>query len=355
MTNKMNNNSIYDTIVRIFFLFLIVVWCLLIILPFVHIILWGLIFGIALLPLHNWLTKVLKGRSKLASTIIVLVGLSIIIIPGVLFIDSIVEGVKEMRVAYQADSLSIPPPSEKVKTWPVLGNKVFELWSSLSSNLEDFIVKYKDQLKEIGKKVATGLLGTVSGIIQIIAALIIAGVLLVVSGTGEAVRQFFRKVAGDRGDEFADVAKATIGNVVKGVLGVALIQAFLIGLGFLLAGIPFAGLWTLIVLILAILQLPPTLIVLPIVAYMFSEMEILPAALWTIYLFLAGLSDNFLKPILLGKGAAVPMLVIFIGVVGGFMFAGFIGLFTGAIVMSIGYKLFIAWIDSSELNEKEDI
>jgi len=346
MTNKTTNVSVYDTTIRMFFLFLIIAWCLMIMLPFVHIMLWGLILAIAFMPIHTTLTKFFGGRSKLASATIVLISLAIIIIPSLLFLDSIIEGVKGLREAYQAGTLTIPPPSEKVKSWPVVGEKIYDLWSSGSPNLKDFVIKYKDQLADIGSKLATGILGATSGMFQMIGAVIIAGILLVVSGTGESIRKFFRKVAGKNGDHFTDVVKLTIGNVVKGVLGVALIQSLLIGIGFLLAGIPFAGLWTILVLVFAILQLPPTLVVLPIIFYMFSEMETLPAVLWTGYLILAGLSDNILKPILLGKGAPVPMLIIFIGVVGGFIFSGFIGLFTGAIVMSIGYKLYIGWIDS---------
>ncbi len=148
------------------------------------------------------------------------------------------------------------------------------------------------------------------------------------------------------------MTKMTVGNVVRGVLGVAVIQAFFIGIGLLLAGVPYAGILTLVVFVFAVLQIPPTLIVIPIVVYLFSGKEIFPAALWSIYLFLAGISDNVFKPILLGKGAPVPMLVIFIGVVGGFMFSGFIGLFTGAIVMSIGYKLFEGWINSGTETDK---
>jgi predicted PurR-regulated permease PerM len=185
-------------------------------------------------------------------------------------------------------------------------------------------------------------------------AVVIAIVLLIVGGTNESILKFFRKVAGNRGDEFAGVVNMTIGNVVKGILGVALIQAIITGLGFLFAGIPLAGLWTLLVFIFAVLQLPPAIIVVPIMAYMFSEKELTPAIIWTIYLMIAGLSDNILKPILLGKGAPVPMLVIFIGVIGGFIFSGFIGLFTGAVVMSIGYKLFISWLDTSAQDEVEE-
>lgn len=355
MKNKTTNDSVYDITIRMFFLYLIIAWCLLIMLPFVHILLWGLILGIAFLPVHNSLTKIFGGKAKLASVSIVLLSLVVIIIPSLLFLDSVIHGVKELGEAYHAGALTIPPPSEKVKSWPLIGEKIYDAWLAGSNNLEQFIIKYKDQLTGIGKKVGGGLLSATSGIFQMIGAVIIAGILLVVQGLGESVRKFFRKIAGKNGDHFADIAKLTIGNVVKGVLGVALIQALLIGIGFLLAGIPLAGLWTILVLVLAILQLPAIIIIIPIAFFMFSEKETLPAVIWTGYLVLAGLSDNVLKPVLLGKGAPVPMLVIFIGVVGGFIFSGFIGLFTGAIVMSIGYKLYVGWINSTEQEETESI
>jgi predicted PurR-regulated permease PerM len=272
-----------------------------------------------------------------------------------LFLDTIVSGVTELKEAYDAGTLTIPPPSEKVKTWPVIGEKIYEIWSSGTPYLKDLVIKYKEQLAAIAGKLASGLLGATSGIFQMIGAVIIAGILLTIENAGDSVKKLFRKIAGKKGDHFADIAQLTIGNVVKGVLGVALIQALLIGIGFLLAGIPFAGLWTILVLVLAILQLPPLLIVLPVALYMFSEKETASAVIWTIYLFLAGLSDNILKPVLLGKGAPVPMIVIFIGVIGGFILSGFIGLFTGAIVISIGYKLYEGWINTSDEESKTAI
>ncbi|GAB1454227.1 AI-2E family transporter [Draconibacterium sp.] len=355
MKNKTTNSSVYDITIRMFFLFLIVAWCLFIMLPFVHILLWGMILGIAFMPMHNSLTKIFGGKPKLASTVIVLLSLVIIIIPSMLFLDSVIHSIKELKEAYTAGTLTIPPPSEQVKTWPLIGEKIYDAWSTGSNNLEQFIIKYKEQLTGIGKKIGAGLLSATSGVFQMIGAVIIAGILLVVQGLGESARKFFRKVAGKNGDHFADIAKLTIGNVVKGVLGVALIQALLIGIGFLLAGIPLAGLWTILVLVLAILQLPAIIVIIPIAVFMFSEKETVPAVIWTVYLILAGLSDNVLKPVLLGKGAPVPMLVIFIGVVGGFIFSGFIGLFTGSIVMSIGYKLYVGWINSTDNEETESI
>ncbi len=347
MDNKISNNSVYDTTIRLFILILIVAWCLMIMLPFVSIILWSMILALAMFPLHSMLAKKMGGRPKLASFIIIFSILVIIFLPTWLLIDSLFDQVKDLKASYDSGTLTIPPPEEKVKEWPIIGDKLYAAWQSASDNLGQFIIKYKDQLTGIGSKIGKGILGAAGGIIQIMAALIIAGILLAIGGTGEEIRKFFRKLAGKKGDEYADIILKTVANVVKGIIGVALILALLHGILFMLAGVPYAGIWTLLAFVLAVLQIPLFFITLPVIIYMFATKEIGPAIMWTALLFVAGLSDNVLKPILLGKGAPVPMLVIFIGVIGGFIFSGFIGLFTGAIVLSIGYKLFIGWINSN--------
>ena len=148
-----------------------------------------------------------------------------------------------------------------MKTWPVIGEKLYEIWSSASTDLGQTVIKYKSELVGVGSKIAKGILSVGGGILQLFVALIIAGVLLAIQGTGESVRKVARKLAERRGDEFADIIKITVGNVVKGVLGVAFIQAILVGIGFFLADIPYAGIWTLLVFLLAVLQIPPLLVV----------------------------------------------------------------------------------------------
>jgi len=353
MINKVSDNSVYDTTIRLFILLLIIAWCLLIMYPFVNIILWSLILAMAMYPLHSKLSKKMGGRPKLVSFIIIFAILVIVILPTWLLIDSLFDQVKALKTSYDSGTLSIPPPAEKVKEWPIIGQKLYDTWQSASVDLEQLIIKHKDQLYEVGSKLARGILSAAGGVIQIMAALVIAGILLAFGGTGESIRKFFRKVAGDRGDEFADITLKTVGNVVKGILGVALILALLNGIIFMLAGVPYAGIWTLLVFVLGVLQIPLFFVTLPIIVYLFAMKEIVPAIIWTILLLVAGLSDNVLRPILLGKGAPVPMLVIFIGVIGGFIFSGFIGLFTGAIVMSLGYKLFVGWINSNNEDNPE--
>jgi predicted PurR-regulated permease PerM len=199
----------------------------------------------------------------------------------------------------------------------------------------------------VSEKVFGGIISISSSIFQFLCATIIAGFLLASKQSGELGKKFFRQLVGERGDEYAQVAYQTVSSVTKGVIGVAGIQSAITGLGFVMAGVPFAGLWAFGVLVLCILQIPNTIIVVPIMIYLFTVKSTTVAILWTVYLLLAGLSDNVLKPWLLGMGAPVPMPVIFIGVLGGFIFTGFIGMFTGAIVLSLGYKLFIGWIEAT--------
>jgi predicted PurR-regulated permease PerM len=352
MNNQTSSPSIYDVTIRLFILFLIIAWCLMLMYPFVSIILWSMILALALYPLHSRLSRLIGGRPKWASVIIIFSILVIIILPTWLLIGALIDEVKVLKASYDAGTLTIPPPTEKVKTWPIIGEKLYDFWTNASENIEQLIVKYKDQLIDIGKKVGSGILSAAGGVVQIMISLFIAGVLLSIGGTGESIRKFFRKVSGDRGDDFADLVLKTVGSVVKGILGESLVMALLNGTVFLLAGVPFAGIWTLLAFVFAVLQLPVLFVTVPIVIYLFAVKAILPAILWTIALVLVALSDNVLTPLMLGKGAPVPMVVIFIGVIGGFVFSGFIGLFTGAIVMSLGYTLFVEWINSENQLEK---
>jgi predicted PurR-regulated permease PerM len=137
---------------------------------------------------------------------------------------------------------------------------------------------------------------------------------------------------------------ATIRSVTTGILGVAFIQSVLAGFGFLVVGLPGAGLWAVVFLIAAVLQVG-MLVLIPAVVYVFAVSSLTKAVIFLIWCAIVGLSDNVLKPILLGRGVAVPIVVIFLGAIGGFITLGIIGLFVGAIVLSVGYKLFLAWIN----------
>jgi predicted PurR-regulated permease PerM len=206
-------------------------------------------------------------------------------------------------------------------------------------------MEYKDQLGDAAKHVFRSLAGVGIGILEFMVSIIIAGVMLAYAKSGgEAVERVFIRLVGARGQEFVKLTETTIRQVVKGILGVAVIQTILASLGFFIAGVPLAGLWAVISLVLAIIQVGVGPVVIPLIIYMWSTSDTLTASLFTGWSVFVLVIDNVLKPWLLGKGAPVPMLVIFLGAIGGFIATGFVGLFLGAVILSLTYKLAQEWM-----------
>ena len=348
---KSINTSVEITI-RLLFLFLLIAWCLSILLPFTNIVLWAVIIAVSIEPLYEWLLSKVGNKPSRAAGILIIFFLLVISIPSYFGVNALVDNVKVLRASFEDGSFKVPPPTDQVAEWPLIGEKVYAAWSAASTNLENFLSTYSEQLASVGKSLLSSGIGIGVGILQILVSFIIAGVLLATRGTQEFTRQFFRKLVGKRGDEFAELSDKTVKNVTKGILGVAVIQAILLGILFLLAGVPYAPVWAAFVLFFGIIQLPPTIVSLPVIIYLYSTISPTMATVWTILIILASLSDNILKPLLLGKGAPVPMLVIFLGAIGGFILSGFIGLFTGAIVLSLGYELFMAWLNDQETEDE---
>lgn len=345
-----------DVIVRIGFLAILVAWCIAILVPFLIPVLWGVLISIILHPLYWSMAQKLGGQTKLSSALLTIMMLLIIFVPSILFMDSLIAGAKRIGEQLASGQIDLPPPTDEVKNWPLIGEKTYDAWSLFTSNLEGALNKYEGQLEKLGKSILNAILGTTKGIVQFIFSVIIAGILLNYSDEGNTfANKFFKKLAGDHGEAITSLSNQTIRNVAKGILGVAFIQAFLAGMGFLLAGVPYAGLWALLVLMLAIMQLPPAVVLIPVIVFLFSNDSGFSSIAWTVYFIVVGLSDNFLKPILLGKGAPVPMLVIFLGSIGGFFSSGFIGLFVGAIVLSLGYQLMIAWVNELDSSDRKEV
>lgn len=325
-------------------------WCYSIVAPFIHVVLWGLIISVALYPTFTLLSTRLGGRRKLAATIIVLTGISIIALPIWLLTDSTVVGLKNVAAQLEDGTASIPPPNESVSEWPLIGEKTYEIWSKAATNVEDVINQFEPQLRALGQT-ALGLAGsTLGAALGFILSIIIGGALFTSAENGYRVaRNISTSLVGlNRGSEFADLTILTVRSVAKGVLGVALIQAIFAAIGLVIAGVPAAGIWTGLVLVLAIVQLPPLLVLGPIAIWYFSVAEPVPATIFFVYAAVVSISDTFLKPFLLGRGVEVPMLVILIGAIGGAIAYGIIGLFVGAIILSLGYELFIAWMSPDE-------
>jgi predicted PurR-regulated permease PerM len=343
---SLNSKQLFETILQLGLVFLILLFCFNLLAPFVTPILWAIIFAIILYPLFNILQKKLKGKKSLAATIIILCLLAIVILPSITFFGGVTSGIMEVKSSIDEGTLKIDTPSQNIKDWPVIGQKAYDFLYSASVNLEKTLLEHKEQIKDISTKVLGGLVSSIVTILQVVLSVIIAGVLMASSSAQNLATNFIMRIAGDKGDEFLEITISTVRQVVKGVIGVAVIQTLIQAVGLFLCGVPFPGILTLLCLILSIIQVGPIIVNIGVIAYLFSTGDSSTAAiLWTVFFILSGLSDNVLKPLLLGKGALVPMLVIFIGVIGGFMMSGFIGLFVGPIVFSIGYKLFVAWME----------
>jgi predicted PurR-regulated permease PerM len=311
--------------------------------------LWGLIIAIILFPVFERLRGILGKRNKLSSIILTLVALSILVLPSIWLVNQLVEGVKFLAENIQVGDFSIPPPSESVADWPVIGNWLYVNWMDLSENMSESLKGFMPQIVAWGERTLGTLANTGLGVLQFAASIIIAGIFLIFFEKGsDSGRRIFQKVVGERGEEFLEISLHTIRNVATGVLGVAVIQTTLMGLGLILANIPLAAVWIVLILVMTIAQIPVLIFNIPLIIYLFAFMDPLPAVLWMLYFLVMGMIDNVLKPLLMGKGASVPMLVIFLGALGGFMAFGFIGLFLGSIVLSLAYKLYVTWISQEE-------
>lgn len=329
----------------------LVLWCFEIIAPFISIVLWGMIIAVAIYPMHIKLSGKLGGREKWSSTLFVLLGLTILLVPTYILTESSVTALRTVGTDLRDGSVTISPPDPSVAEWPLIGEKVHEVWSGAAANLEGTLNKYEDQLKALSGRVVSFAGSMAIGVLQFVASIIIAGVFLVGAEGGYRLSQtFVSSLVGDRGKGLTDLAVATIRSVAKGVLGVAIIQALLSAIGLVLMGIPAAGIWTFAVLLFAIMQLPPIIILGPIAVWVFSTADAVPATIFAVYAVIVSASDGFLKPMLLGRGVEIPMLVILLGAIGGMILMGIVGLFVGAIVLALGYQILMAWMETDELN-----
>ena len=347
--NQTVKPSLIDTILKIVVLFGLIAWCIGIILPFLEPVLGGAVIAIALYPFFAMAKRWVGNRNMVAGVLLTLLILVILLLPTALLIRSLVEGVQSLAVRFRDQTLVIPPPDPSVAGWPLIGKPVSEIWLRASQNLESAITTYREPLSKLGLTILGPLGGIGRGLLMFFVSVIIAGAFLVKADASAAlVRKLIHRLVGERSDEMLLIAGATVRNVAKGILGVAFFQFLAAGTVFVLAGVPLAGLWALAVLIFAILQLPSVIVILPVIIYLFSVKALMPAMLWSVALLAIGLSDNVLKPLLMGKGSTVPMLVIFLGAIGGFIFSGLLGLFTGAIVLSVGYNLMVYWIGEGQ-------
>jgi predicted PurR-regulated permease PerM len=352
---KLISRKVIDLFIRVGLIGFLVVFCYQIFKPFIGMMLWSVILAVAMYPLHALIARKMGGRDGRAATVLVLMILLCVLIPTTLLVYSFADSTTELVKQVQNGTLQVPVPSESVAGWPLVGKKLYALWSAAHTNLGGFLAKYEPKIAEITKQLLGFAASAGTGILMFLVALVLAGIWMAYGSSGHAAAKAIaeRMAGAEKGETLVALSTATIRAVAQGVIGIACVQALLLGAGFILVGIPAAGIWALLVLLLGIMQIPAALVSLPTIIYVFSTNDSTTVAvMFTVYTLVAGSVDNILKPLVLGRGVDAPMPVILLGALGGMATGGIIGLFLGSVMLALGYQLFMAWVyrENEEVN-----
>jgi predicted PurR-regulated permease PerM len=341
------SGRLLDVLIRAGLIVALVVLCYRVFAPFLTLMVWAVTLAVALYPVQRFVAAKVGGRQWLAATLITIFGIVLIVAPTALLLSHVGDSVHRVIGDVQANKLEIPPPRASVAEWPLVGKKLYGLWDRAHTDLPALVQSMQPKIGNLAKS-ALGMVASIGGsILQFVGAFIIAGILMAFGQAGtRGSRAIFARIAGaDRGPQFAELSVQTIRAVAQGVLGVALIQAILVGLCLLVAGVPFAGVLAIVVLVLGIAQVPALIVTLPAIAYIWmNDYGTVEAVIYTVLLFIAGMADNVLKPLMLGRGVDAPMPIILIGALGGMAAAGILGMFVGATLLALGYQIFMGWV-----------
>ena len=347
--SQLTTTSFIEVAIRLAALALLLYWTLILVQPFLSIAIWSAVLTVALYPVFEWTSRLLGGRRRIAAALITLLSLLIIVGPATWLAVGLVDSLRVISERLDLANLAIPAPSESIKDWPLIGEPVYQFWELASTNLSAAMSQILPQLKPLGSSLLRIGADTGLGIIMFLAAIVVAGFLFSPAPRiAETIKKFSHRLNPDRGEEFVEQAGATIRAVSRGVIGISVLQALLAGIGLMVAGIPQASLITFGVLVFGIIQIGPSIILIPVVIWAWTFMGTLPALLFTAYMVPVNLLDNLLRPIVMGRGLKTPILVILIGVIGGTLAYGITGLFLGPIVLAVIWELFVSWIEERD-------
>ena len=313
--------------------------------PFITIAIWSIVLTVALYPGYDRMVRWLGGRRRLAAILLTLVSLMILVGPATWLVLSLVDSLSSLSERLDLANFTVPSPPASVKEWPLVGEPVYQFWDLASTNLQAAFVKIAPQLRPVGSGLLLVAAEAGTGALQFLIALIVAGFLYPPAlALVDAMNRFSHRLAAEQGEAFVLIVGATIRAVARGVIGVAALQSFLIGLGLAVAGIPGASLLTLASLVLGIIQIGPAPVIIPVIIWAWTTMDTTTALLFTAYMIPVNLMDNILRPLVMGRGLGTPTVVILIGLIGGTLSLGLTGLFLGPIVLAVIWELLVAWI-----------
>ena len=316
--------------------------------PFLTATVWATMIVVATWPLLISLQARLGNRRAPAVAVMTIAMLLLLVLPLWLAIDTISEHFEQLTVsAKQLAENGLPQPPEWVKTVPMVGEKIAASWAQLATSGSAAIAaKVTPYAADTGKWVL-GQVGGLGGmLIQFFMAVLIAAILYSAGEVGARfMRRFGRRLAGERGENSIILAGQAIRGVALGVGVTAIVQTVLGGIGLAIVGVPFASLLSALMLMFCIAQIGPMLVLLPAVGWMYWMGDNGWATFLLVWSLVVGTLDNFLRPMLIKRGADLPLLLIFSGVIGGMLGFGLIGIFVGPVVLAVTYTLMLAWIE----------
>lgn len=322
--------------------------------PFVSIILWATILAVALHPVFLWIKSKIGGSDARAATALAVASLILILGPTIYVANALIGSIGDYADVLGKGQIAVPPADPAVKEWPLIGGRVFKIWDAAHTNLAAVAEQFAPQIGKLAGSLLSAGGGVAIGVLQFAVSVIFASVFLAyATELSTMIRRVAARVTSRRGSMMIDMAGATIQNVSRGVIGVAVLQGGLAGVGIVAVGLPFAGFLAAGTIMACIVQVPPLAIV-PLIIWVWSVEPSTTAMLFTAYMVPVLFLDNVLKPILMGRGLNTPMIVILIGVIGGTLTSGLLGLFIGPVVLALFYDMMRVWLGEPVQAEQDE-
>lgn len=344
LRQKRSGDDVIQIAIRLGLLAFLIYWSFVLLRPFIAILTGAVVLAVALYPSYDWLSVHLGHRPRIAAFMITIVMLAVFLGPAAWLGLGLVDGLRNMSEHLGSGEVRIPAPPQSVGDWPLVGKPLYEFWNKASLNLGAAFRQIAPHLKPLTGMILAFASSAGTGTLKFLASVALAGFLLPSGPRMVATtRKMIIRIVPEGKTDFLTLAAATIRTVTQGVIGVAVLQSLLAGVGLKMAGVPHAGLLAFAVLVLGIVQIGSAPILLPVIIWAWMVKDASVAVLITVYLVLVGLSDNALKPLLMGRGLSTPVVVIFVGVLGGTLAHGIIGLFVGPIILAVAWELLMAW------------
>jgi predicted PurR-regulated permease PerM len=326
--------------------------------PFISAFIWATTIVVATWPLLLKLQQRLWGKRRLAVVVITLALLLVLLVPLALAVVTIVDKADQIVGWVKSlASFTVPPPPHWLANIPLVGAKLADRWQLLAAlSPEDLSARLAPHAGKIVRWFVSRAGGAGMMIFQFLLTVIIAAILYA-NGDAAAsgVRAFARRLAGQKGEEAAVLAAKAVQGVALGVVLTAIIQSILGGIGLAVSGVPAATVLTAVMFILCVAQIGPALVLIPSVILLYWNGETLWGTVLLVWSIPVAILDNFLRPALIRKGAHLPLLLIFAGVIGGLIAFGIIGLFIGPVVLAVAYTLLKEWVSTGEQKQEPAI